>query len=255
MNKEKNIIKSFYILGFFKLPDDLSDLLNDIIISFNIFPWYIKLPFIFLIKCYFSKKDLKKEIPVWMKVVFTSGAWSFFPVILGIGLTYWIDPQGVHRGAVKGHCEFIAICLMSLVVAVFLLRVIIYRMRTDIVMLILAIGFLCREIHFTGTSAGVYVVAGIAGLLAWIWRDDILDELDGKNQVKAAMFCMFWSYLVTLLIQRRVFKAHRIGILPDEDLLHIPLEEITENFAHLAFLAVAVIAFMYARKRRGFIGD
>ena len=209
----------------------------------------------FFKKLIFGRRNILHDFLAWMKVVFTTGIWSFFPVILGIGLTYWIDPQGMHRGAVKGHCEFIAICLMSVVVAAFLLRVIMYRMRTDIVMLMLAIGFLCREIHFTGTSAGVYVVAGVAGLLAWIWRDDILDELDGKNQVKAAMFCMFWSYLVTLLIQRRVFKAHRIGILPDEDLLHIPLEEITENFAHLAFLSVALIAFMYTRKRKSCIGD
>lgn len=197
-----------------------------------------------------GRRNILHEFLDWMKIVFTSGIWAFFPVIIGIGLTYWIDPQGAHRGVVKDRCEVVAIYLMASVVAVFLLRVFLYKMRTDIVMLILAVGFLCREIHFTGTTTGVYIVAGIAGLLAWIWRDDILDELDGKNQIKAVMFCMFWSYLVTMLIQRRVFKAHRIAILPNENLLHIPLEEITENFAHLAFLAVAIIAFMYAKKKR-----
>jgi len=201
----------------------------------------------FFKKLIFGRRNILHELRDWMKVVFTSGIWSFFPVIIGIGVAYWIDANGIGEGAVKGTSEVIAIWLMALVVAVFLLRVIIYKMRTDIVMLILGVGFLCREIHFAGTDKGVYVVAVIAGLLAWVWRDNILDELDGKNQVKAAMFCMFWSYLVTLLIQRRVFREHRIGILPDENIMHISLEEITENFAHLAFLAVGLIFFLYPK--------
>jgi hypothetical protein len=201
----------------------------------------------FFKKLIFGRRNLLHELRDWMKVVFTSGLWSFFPVLIGIGLAYWLHSKGIGGIAVKAKCEIIAIFLMSLVVAVFLLRTIIYKMQADILMLILGIAFLCREIHFAGTGVGVYIVAVIVGLLAWVWRDNILDELDGRNQVKAALFCMFWSYLVTLLIQRRVFREHRIGILPNEDIMHIPLEEITENCAHLAFLSVALIAFLYPR--------
>lgn len=196
-------------------------------------------------KLIFGQKNILHEFLDWMKVVFTSGIWSFFPVIIGVGLGYWLDSNGIGEGEVKGQCEVIAIWLMSSVVFIFLLRTLIFKLQTDIVMLILGVGFLCREIHFAGTDTGVYIVAGIAGLLAWIWRDNILDELAGKNQLKAAMFCMFWSYLVTLLIQRRVFREHRIGILPNEKIMHITLEEVTENVAHLIFLLVGVIAFLY----------
>ena len=63
--------------------------------------------------------------------------------------------------------------------------------------------------------------------------------------MKAVIFCMCWSYLVTLLIQRRVFKAGRIPLLPDESLVSVTLEEITENVAHLAFMAIGVVSFFY----------
>lgn len=193
----------------------------------------------------YTKRNLLTELLAWIKIIFTSGVWAFFPVMGGIFLGYWLYGQDMTTVEVKSNSEIIAVWIMSLVVAMFLFRAIKYKLKTDIIFLIVAVAFLCREVHFVGTSTGVYIVVSCAGVLAWYWRDAILDELDGKNQIKAAIFCMFWSYLVTLLIQRRVFKAKRCPLLPNEKAVHIILEEVTENAAHLAFLAVAIIAFLY----------
>lgn len=209
----------------------------------------------FLNKLIFGRKNILVEFRDWMKVVFTSGIWSFFPVLIGVGFGYWLDSHGIGEGEVKGVSEVIAIWLMSLVVFIFLLRSVIYKLPTDIVLLIVGIAFLCREIHFAGTDTGVYVVVAIGGVLAWIWRDNILEELAGKKQLKAGLFCMFWSYLVTLLIQRRVFREHRIGILPNEQTIHITLEEVTEDIAHLMFLLVGIISFFYSVKKIKSIED
>ncbi len=80
---------------------------------------------------------------------------------------------GITENTVRGTFEVAAIWLMGAVVAVFLLRVIVYKLHTDIVMLVVSIGFLSREIHFAGTDTGVYVSAVIAISLAWVWRDNI----------------------------------------------------------------------------------
>lgn len=202
----------------------------------------------FIKRLIYGRKNLLLELSDWLKIIFTSGIWAFFPVILGIFIGYWFQHKGFTQATVKYYSEFWAVVLMSLTVLIFLIRVCLDKLKTDIVLFIVSIGFLCREIHFVGTDSGVVVVAIIAGLLAWWWRDDILDELAGKNQLKAAIFCMCWSYLVTLLIQRRVFKISRIPILPNEALIHISLEEITEDVAHLAFMAVGVLGFCMVKR-------
>ena len=134
---------------------------------------------------------------------------------------------------------------MSVNAAIFTIRMIKYKQKTDIVLWFVAVAFLCREIHFTGTSTGVYIVVAFAAVLGWYWRDEIFDELEGKDLLKAAVFCMIWSYFITIVIQRRAFSAKHLAILPDEQTLHIGLEELTEDFAHLAFVFVGLVTFLY----------
>ena len=203
----------------------------------------------FFKKLIFGRKNLLIELRDWLKVVFTSGIWAFFPVILAVLIGYWCHSQGITQEKVKYYSEFAAVVLMALTVLIFLIRVVLYKLKLDIVFFIVSVGFLCREIHFVGTDTGVVVVAVVAGILAWWWRDDILDELADKNQLKAVIFCMCWSYLVTLMIQRRAFSERHLALLPDEGLVHITLEEITENAAHLAFFAIGVVAFFYHKKQ------
>ena len=198
---------------------------------------------------YKGEKNLIVELKDWLRIVFTCGLWAFLPALAGIGLAYALHYNGVTPQKVKHYNEILAVSvLMPSAVLVFLVRVIKYRTMFDWVFFILAVAFLCREIHFYGTGTGVYVVAVFCGVLAWWQRDRILEELSGKNQLKAAIFCMCWTYLLALLIQRRVFKAGRIPLLPDEAAAHITIEEVIENFAHASFILVGLLAFAYGRR-------
>jgi hypothetical protein len=197
----------------------------------------------------FGKINILTELIVWLKAVFSlTGFWAFIPVLIGVGVVYYGESQGSDTRTWKGPCEMIAIWLMGATTALFLLRAILFRTYTDMILLALAASFLCREIHFTGTHKGIYYAIGIIGAWTWLWRDRLLEEVDGKKQLKVAVFCMCWSYLVAIIIQKRVFKEKRLPLLPNEDLLHVPLEEVTENFSHAAFFLVGLVSFFFTKK-------
>lgn len=199
-------------------------------------------------KLYKGEKNLIAELGIWLKAVFTKGLWAFLPSIAAIGLGYYLHYNGFTPQEVKYRCEIDAVVIMSVVVLVFLVRVWKYGTMIDTVLFILAIAFLCREMHFAGTDNGVYMAVAFCVAFAWWHRDRILEELSGKGQLKAAIFGTCWAYLLAFLIQRRVFKPHRVPLLPDEAEVHITLEEVLENAAHLTFLAVGIIAFFYGRR-------
>jgi hypothetical protein len=72
-------------------------------------------------------------------------------------------------------------------------------------------------------------------------------RVDWREAVKTIDWAMVTSlaataacYAVALLVQRRVFR-----IVPGEEQLHVPLEEVGESAAHLCFL---ISAFVRTRK-------
>ncbi len=245
-----NINKTYYILGFFKASDELCNSITDWQASSveKKRPIWVNA---FTLSFLFSKRDLQREIPVWLKAIFSlTGFWAFLFVLLGVAIVYYAQSNGDNTQTWKGLCEVIALWLMGATTALFLLRVILFRMKMDIVLLALAVSFLCREIHFTGTHRGIYYAIAIIGVWTWLWRDKLLEEVNGKKQLKVAMFCMCWSYFIAILIQKRVFREKRLPLLPHEDLLHVPLEEVTENFSHTAFFLLGLISFFFPKKKK-----
>jgi hypothetical protein len=99
--------------------------------------------------------------------------------------------------------------------------------------------FTMREIHFQGTGDGVYIATAIIWLigLRLAWRVD-WEQASAKINWRTitALGVSAATYAVAILIQRRVFKG-----LPGEARLHVPLEEVSENFAHLFFLVSSFV--------------
>ena len=202
-----------------------------------------------------GKHNLLTEAKEWLKVLFSlKGIWSFFPVLIAVGLVYIGHYHGITEAqwesVWKNRLELTAIPVLSLTVLLLLISTIRAKKRIDIVFLGVAIAFLCREIHFAGTSTGVYIAVGIVAVLAFLWRDDIIDELKSQNFHKALIFSLIWSYFVSIVIQRRAFSAKHLGILPDEQSVHIGLEEMTEDMAHLVFLFLAAYSLYLAFKKK-----
>jgi hypothetical protein len=93
---------------------------------------------------------------------------------------------------------------------------------------------LCRELHFPGTSKGVWVSLVVLVMAAWAWRERLVEPLS-RGMRKPALIQMFSTYLLGVLIARHAFK-----FLPlDPKLINLGLEESLENLAHFMLLACA----------------
>jgi len=186
----------------------------------------------------------------WLKLILSPrGIWCFAPAFLTIFFVYWAEDYAKSLIS-KGPNEVLAIILMGLVVLVFLVRALLYRLDIDYVLLLMAANFLCRELHFTGTDDAVVIIAALT--LAWVVyrKDRILETIEGAELFQIAMTGTIFTYFLSILIQRRVFKPTRLPLLPNEELMHVSLEEVMENIAHAYFLICGVVAFFSIRSDR-----
>ena len=202
-----------------------------------------------------SQHNLLNEASEWLKIIFSlKGCWTFFPALFAVLFVYIGHYQGITENqwesVWKNRLEVTAVPILAIASTLLLIASLKAKKHIDIIFLGVAIAFLCREIHFAGTSTGVYIAITILGIFAWIFRDSILDELKNQNFYKASIFCLIWSYFISIVIQRRAFSAKHIAILPDEQSVHIGLEEMTENTAHLIFIILAITALYSAFKNK-----
>jgi len=169
--------------------------------------------------------------------------WLLMPLVAG-GSVYAAranEGQGWARWWLsKGHHEVAALVLLGGTVAGFAVRLWLRRGggRHAILLLALSAAFLCREIHFAGTTNGIWVAIGLILVWgAWWWPriNEALLQEPGRFMLLAAAF----TYFCGQLIERRVFKASRLAVLPNEQAAHVMLEEVIENGAHLLFLLAA----------------
>jgi hypothetical protein len=132
---------------------------------------------------------------------------------------------------------------MSIAVILFLVRSLLYRLEIDYILLTMAVNFLCREIHFVGTDNGVVIVAAI--VLVWIIyrKDQIWANIENARAVQIALAGTVFTYSLSIIISRRVFSVEYLGLLPNEANVHVALEEILENIAHLYFICTGILAF------------
>ncbi len=189
-----------------------------------------------------KKENLKavlREIKVWFKFIFTIKTISMvIPSLIGIGIIYIGESRGWSFLKKKEYHEALAIGLMSIVVIATSASLLLKRKFVDIMFFGVSVAFLCREIHFYGTHKGVYIVVFAVAVWAFLNQEKIFKEFNQNIKLKRVWTGTMLAYFITLLIQRRAFRH----ILPNEGDLHIYLEEITENIAHLFFYITALIS-------------
>lgn len=185
----------------------------------------------------------KRALREWLSLIFSfRGIWCFIPAILGIFFVYWAEYNAKYL-ILKEYHEILAICLMGIAVILFLVRSLLFRLEIDYILLTMAANFLCREIHFVGTDNGVVIVAAI--VLAWViyWKDRLWANIEKAKAVQIALAGTAFTYFLSILIARRVFSVNHLGLLPNEAGVHVALEEILENIAHLYLISIGVFAF------------
>ena len=174
------------------------------------------------------------RLPVW-----TSPPWRLWPVLvpmLAVPAAYLLDATGLGHLSGRGVQETAALVLMPAAVLVYGLRYALGRDRLHLVLLTLSIVFLCREIHFTGTHQGIYVALALIGVWCLAWRRSLLGDLRRNGRRTRWVVMMMWAYAVAMLIQRRALR-----VLPHEDDLHIQMEEVAENIAHLFLIVLGLV--------------
>jgi len=116
-------------------------------------------------------------------------------------------------------------------------------LEIDYILLTMALNFLCREIHFVGTDNGVVTVAAIVLVWTIYWKDRLWANIEKAKAVQIALAGTAFTYFLSILIARRVFSVDNLGLLPNEANVHVALEEILENIAHLYLIFIGIFAF------------
>lgn len=172
-------------------------------------------------------------------------------LLIGPAVAALIVASGIkdEMGLVKPVSEAISPWLLGVVTGAYALRA--WRTRSELCMILtcLAAAFICREIHFAGTSAGVKAVAG--ALLVWaVARRKHLGAAFRDGVHIAWVAASAATYILSILVAKNVFRADRIGIIPDEAHVGVSIEEGLELTAHLLFLASALLGSWRIPARR-----
>jgi hypothetical protein len=191
---------------------------------------------------YLFNKETKEAFNYWIKLIISPrGIWFFLPTLLGILLVYWLMGHGCYdtEATIKPFCDNAALLIIVPATIVFLIRVFIYRNYIDIIMLVMAASFSCREIKFTGTQLGVMIVAGIVFVWIIFWKDRLLREIKNADIFQVVLTSTVFTYLIAFLVQRGALKH----ILPNIDMASEGIEELLENVGHLMFLITGIVSF------------
>ena len=173
--------------------------------------------------------------------------WPFLLGPLGILYVYYLDAVGLGDLAGRQPNELLAMPIIGLASLVYWTAAIRDRSEFHLLLAVLTLGFFFREWHFEGTSMGVYIV--VLACVAWATlRRKQLAPSYYQGNTRYWLMAALATYVLSQLVARRVFAAHNLDLLPNEDALHITLEETLENVAHLMMLVTSVVA--WPRKKR-----
>jgi len=197
-------------------------------------------------------KQISTEISIWYRqVVHIKNVWTLLPGFCAVSLVYLVHhsnlpPQLTTRLSHEGFAPW----LVFMVLVILLAKSLLSRDPLIIFLTVLAQVFLIRELNDT-----VFIIFDeeylfkskklvdclLVGMVLWAycWHEKLFECLNRSIPLKVLLSGMLWTYLFSQLIARRVFR----DILPDERLLHIPLEETAETAAHLFFLGCSLFCF------------
>jgi hypothetical protein len=199
-------------------------------------------------------KSITEEVSIWFKQIFhIKNFWILLPSLIPLLLVYAVHHFNIYPWIItRDFNENIALWLVLMIFVIFLTKSLISRDSLMIYLTVLALVFFIRELDETvltifddtylfRSKKLVDFLLVCMGLWAFGWREKLFDCLNRSRILKVSFFGVLWTYLFSQLIARRVFR----GILPNERLLHIPMEETAETFAHLFFLVFALFCFLF----------
>jgi hypothetical protein len=89
----------------------------------------------------------------------------------------------------------------------------------------------------------VVIIAGLVLIWVLIRKTQIWASIEQAKLFQISLAGTAFTYFLSILIARRVFSIDHLGLLPNEANLHIALEEVLENIAHLFLIFSGIVAF------------
>ena len=182
-------------------------------------------------------------------VISPKGICCFIPGIVGVLFVYWAEARGYQAFILKTYHEHLAIGLMSVATVLFLVRAIYFRMQIDFILAVMSVNFLGRELHFVGTDNAVVIVAGLVLIWVLFRKNQIWASIEQAEFFQISLAGTAFTYFLSILVARRVFSMSYLALLPDEANVHVALEEVLENIAHLFLIFSGIIAFFSINKQ------
>ncbi len=196
------------------------------------------------IKEFFAQKGLPLSEFTYVKPLKRSPGWSMHDHSRG---KYSIKEENgalqVSRSQYqisKPQIEDASIVLLGIFFAIILARCLQLR-HHFLIWLTLFVGtFLCREIHFAGTSKGVYIAA-IVLLLVLLKNYEAWQEYTKTPMFRNLLFLSLFTYVLSQTVARRAWK-----IIPGEEFFASATEEYLEFLGH-CFLSMIPV---FVRKKK-----
>lgn len=157
--------------------------------------------------------------------------WMLLPLVITVGAGA-VMVMGSWRPG-RAPLEIAAIQVLTVITALCVLRFAISRRPFFLWGASLCGVLLSREIHFAGTSTGVYFGVLILFVLALHHMERLIEYMQSRFVINALAigFCL---YAISVTIDARWWKPR--GLLPGipgEEIFHVPLEETMELLGHL----------------------
>ena len=139
----------------------------------------------------------------------------------------WVQRKPLH--------EALALVLTSIALGLFTWTA--YRTHDPLQLVLAALSatFLMREIHFYGSHRATYLALAAIVIWTWRWRERLLEPI-GRGSTRRWLYSALLVYLLSQLMDRRGLR-----ILPHEQAIHVALEEMLENAAHLLWITTAIV--------------
>jgi len=177
---------------------------------------------------------------------------QWWPMLMGpagLVLVYIANAVNWQWELQKGTHEIIAPYILGVTLAVYIWRAVREHRPVWQVMAVLSFIFLIREIHFHHTTKPTYVALALWAIWVYAWRDRLIPELD-KGAFKPWLFAAGFAYVFSQAVAQRWLRH----VLPNEQHLHVSLEETIETFAHITLLITA-FADRFPHPRRKETGE
>lgn len=102
-----------------------------------------------------------------------------------------------------------------------------------------------RELHFYGTSKGLYITVTALAIIASLKRENLRAFLS-RRAIGTLLPLAMWTYFISKMFDRHMFR-----FLPDYGLWHNNVEETLEVIGHALTFALVIMTLRYASLRIG----